>query len=177
MDIDKIRTMSHPVVLALYSSVADAVAGARAVHAHGIKPDQISVLSRNLQEAGAIARQIDATPGADIEDSRTAAVLGELSGYVFAAMAVVMPGIGPIVAAGPLAAELGEVAGHAAGDLPSVLADAGIGRADGEAIQREMKKGAILLGVHSTEQDVGPVRDALAGNGATWLAIAKWKDA
>ena len=55
-----------------------------------------------------------------------AARLGELGGQVLAAIAVVMPGIGPIVAAGPLSAGLGEAAGHVAGGLASALKNAGV---------------------------------------------------
>ncbi len=70
-------------------------------------------------QARSIANELDATPGVELEDSWLAGRLGELSGWVLAAIAVVMPGIGPIVAAGPLGAELGEAAGHAAGSLAS----------------------------------------------------------
>ena len=98
--------MPHPLVLGLYSTPSAAAAGARALHALGVARDQISVVSRNHDEAGALADQMDASPGADIEDSRPAARLGELGGQVLAAIALVMPGIGPIVAAGPLSADL-----------------------------------------------------------------------
>ena len=92
--------------------------------------DQISIISRNHDEETALAADVGGTPGVEIEDSRTAARFGELSGYILAAMALVLPGIGPIVAAGPLAAGLGEAAGHAAGGVASALSGAGVsGRA------------------------------------------------
>jgi len=84
----------HPLVLGLYSTPSAAAAGARALHALGVARDQISVVSRNHDEEGALAEQMDASPGADIEDSRPAARLGELGGQVLAAIALVMPGIG-----------------------------------------------------------------------------------
>ncbi len=135
---------------------------------------EISVVSRNHDEAGALAEQMDASPGADIEDSRPAARLGELGGQVLAAIALVMPGIGPIVAAGPLSADLGEVAGHAAGGIASVLARAGLPEARAEAIQREVEKGSVLLGVHVTSGDVSQIVQAFAETGAVDVVTANW---
>ena len=59
-----------------------------------------------------------------------------------------MPGIGPIVTAGPLAAELGEAAGHAAVAWPRQSPGFVPGGAD--ALQREVAHGAVLIGVHVT---------------------------
>lgn len=168
--------MAHPLVLALFSSPSAAAAGARAVHAFGIGRDQISVVSRSHDEEGALAEQMDATPGADIEDSRPAARLGELGGQFLAAIALVMPGIGPIVAAGPLSAGLGEAAGHVAGNLASVLTGAGVDEARAEALQRGVEDGAVLLGVHVREGDVARVRDALAASGAGTVDVAQWSE-
>ena len=169
--------MSHPLVLALFPSPAAAAAGARAVHAVGVTREQISVVSRNHDEAGAFAEQMDATPGADIEDSRPAARLGELSGQVLAAIATVLPGIGPIVAAGPLSAGLGEAAGHVAGGIASVLTGAGVDATRAEALQRAVESGAVLIGVHADHSTVGTIRDALSVSGATDVATANWPEA
>ena len=166
--------MSHPLVLALYRSRTAAGAAARAVHALGVGRDSISVVARSHEEAGELADEMEASPGADIEDSRPAARLGELGGQVLAAIALVMPGIGPIVAAGPLSADLGEAAGHAVGGVSSVLARAGLppGRAD--VLQREVEGGAVLLGVHVTTADVASVSRALAEAGAANVETANW---
>lgn len=165
--------MSHPLVLALFTSAADAAAGARALHALGVTREQISVVARSHDEEGALAEQMDATPGADLEDSRAAARLGELSGQVLAAIAIVMPGIGPIVAAGPLSAGLGEAAGHVAGSVASVLAGVGVPPARAEALQHEIERGAILLGVHAGGHSVSDIRDGLAKSGAIAVETAE----
>ena len=130
------------------------------------------MVARNHREEGELARQLDATPGADLEDSRPAAVLGELSGHVLAAIAMVLPGVGPIVTAGPLSAELGEAAGHAAGDLSSVLTRAGVPSARAESLEREVEAGSILISVHVTTNDVTRVTEILEGNAATETLVA-----
>lgn len=168
--------MSHPLILAVFPNAAAAADGARAVHALGIGREQVSVVARSHDEEGALAEQMDARPGADIEDSRPAARLGELSGQVLAAIALVLPGIGPIVAAGPLSAGLGEAAGHAAGSVTSVLTEAGVSHASAAAIQRDVENGSVLLGVHVAAVQVTDVRDALSASGATRIDLARWKE-
>ena len=168
--------MPHPLVLALFSSPAAAAAGARAVHAIGVTSERISVVSRNHDEEGALAEQMDATPGADIEDSRPAARFGELSGLALAAIAIVMPGIGPIVTAGPLAAGLGEAAGHVAGGVASALESAGVAAERAESLEREIRGGAVLLGVHATPGDVAHIQQALASAGASAVDTANWSE-
>ena len=119
---------------------------------------------------------MDASPGADIEDSRTAAILGELGGQVLAAIALVMPGIGPIVAAGPLSAGLGEAAGHVAGSVASVLSGAGLTEERAEALQRAVESGAVLLGVHASEGEAAAIRDVLVASGGRDIEVARWDE-
>jgi hypothetical protein len=168
--------MSHPLVVALYSSASRAAAGARALHAAGVNRDAISVVTRSHDEEGALAEQMDATPGADIEDSRPAARLGELGGQVLAAIALVMPGIGPIVAAGPLSAGLGEAAGHVAGSVASVLTAAGVPHDRAELLQREVEAGAVLLAVHVSTGDLARIQDTLVESGASRVEVAQWRE-
>jgi len=91
-----------------------------------------------------------------------------------ATVALVMPGIGPLVAAGPLAAELGELAGHVAGSLAAVLTSAGLPHERAETLQREVARGAVLLGVHIAAPDVAGVRESLSAAGATAIEIVTW---
>jgi hypothetical protein len=168
--------MSHPLILALFDRPGDAAVAARGLHEIGVARERISVVARSHDEEGVLADQMDATPGAEIEDSRTAARFGELSGQVLAAIALVMPGIGPIVAAGPLSAGLGEAAGHAAGSVASVLKGAGVSEARAEGLQQAVESGALLLGVHAVESDPERVRGILRTAGARDIETARWSD-
>jgi hypothetical protein len=100
-----------------------------------------------------------------------------LTGSVLAAIALVMPGIGPIVTAGPLAAEFGEAAGHIAGSLASVLRSAGLSQEQADALQREVANGSVLFGVHVAPADVERVREGLSAAGGTHLAVVTWPPA
>jgi hypothetical protein len=167
----------HPLVLAVFDRAADAAAAARALHSLGISRDRISVVARNHEEEGELAEQMDASPGADVEDSRPAARLGELGGLVIAAIAVGLPGIGNIVAAGPLSAGLGEAAGHVAGGVASVLASSGVPRARAEELEREVERGAVLLAVHVADSRTGDehsIRDVLTRAGGRDFDTVNW---
>jgi hypothetical protein len=168
--------MPHPLVLALFPTSAAAAVAARALHEAGVTREQISVVARNHVEEGALAAQMDATPGADIEDSRPAAVLGELGGQVLAAMALVMPGIGPIVTAGPLSAGLGEAAGHVAGGMASLLTSAGVPEHRAQELQRSVEEGAVLLGVHASPESVPSTKHVLLTAGADLVDVANWQE-
>jgi hypothetical protein len=173
--------MSHPLVLALFSDVSSAAAAARGAHALGVDRADISVVARDHEDEGRIANQIDASPGSEIEDSRAASRLGELSGYILAAIAIGLPGTGAVVAAGPLAAELGEVAGHVAGqvggDLTATLVKAGMSDADADRWRAQIEDGrAILLGVHARAVGAAEIETLLSGKSIGRVVRTQWRD-
>ena len=154
--------MSHPLLMALFQNVSEAAGAARELHALGLGPADLSVVARDHFVEGTIAREIDASPGSELEDSPTASRLGELSGYVLAAIAIGVPGTGAMVAAGPLAAELGEVAGHVAGDLKATLITAGLPESEAERWRQQIESGeAILLGAHARSVEPRRVESAM----------------
>jgi hypothetical protein len=165
---------SHPLVLALFDNRASAARAAAALHTRGIAREDLSVVARNHDEEVEAARAMDATPGVEIEDSPAAARLGELSAHVLAAMAIVMPGIGPVVAGGPLAAEFGEAAGHAAGSLADRLHGAGLSRPDADLAEAAVIGGAWMLGVHVRSGSDADVAEVLRSSGATSVHHLTW---
>lgn len=167
--------MSHPLVLALYDNPEHAAAAARAVRPLGVAGEQLSIVAASHDQEGALAQALGASPGAEIEDSRGAARLGELGAHLLAAVAVVLPGIGPIVAGGPLAAEFGEAAGHMAGGVASVLREAGVDETRAAAWQAALQAGAVLLGAHVLEGDADAVKRALDECSPRDSAMATWE--
>ena len=106
---------------------------------------------------------------------RAAARLGELSGQVLAAIAVVLPGIGPIVAAGPLSAGLGEAAGHVAGGLASALKNAGVPAERVDHIVEDIERGGVLLAVHAEPEDLDGIRELLGSARPRELEVVNWE--
>ncbi|MGE3842393.1 MAG: hypothetical protein AB7I50_12480 [Vicinamibacterales bacterium] len=167
--------MAHPLVLGVFDSLAGAAHAARAVHALGVSARELSVVARDHEEEGELARALDASPGVEIEDSRLAGRLGELGAYLVAAVAVGVPGLGPIVTAGPLSAELGEAAGHVAGGLGNILGGAGVSAAVVADWESRIRKGDILLAVHATPTTSEAVRGAFEQSGAQAVTVAIWQ--
>ena len=167
--------MAHPLVLALFADRAAAAAAARAVRELGVDRANLSIVARTHDDEETLARAVDGTPGVEIEDSRVGGRLGELGGHILAAIALVMPGIGPIVTAGPLAADLGEAVGHVTGDFGSTLEKAGLSKARASAWQNRIQQGTVLLGVHTRPQEALRVRGALEQCGADEVIMATWE--
>lgn len=168
--------MRHSLVLALFDDAAKAASAARAVRDLGVPRERVSIVARSHDEEGEIADASGASPGAEIEDSAGASRLGELGAHVIAAMALVMPGIGPIVADGPLAAGLGEAAGHLAGGITRTLTRAGLAEPEASQWEARIEQGAFLLGAHTDDRLVAAVRDAMQRNGASRVALGSWME-
>jgi hypothetical protein len=168
--------MSHPLVLGLFDNADVAAQAARALRDLGLPRERVSIVARSHDEEGALANVSGASPGTEIEDSRAASRLGELSAHLLAAIALVMPGIGPIVADGPLAAELGEAAGHLAGGIGKVLTRAGLPPAQAESWAEQIKAGALLLGAHAEHANASTIVKTLEHNGATQVAVGTWSE-
>lgn len=164
----------HPVVLALFDEAGAAASAARDIRALGIPRERVSIVARSHDEEGVIAQASGASPGSEIEDSPPASRLGELGAHLLAAIALVMPGIGPIVADGPLAAGLGEAAGHLAGGIARTLENAGLRRSDAQQWESLIRAGAFLVGAHVESDGVDVAREALARDGARHIAVGIW---
>ena len=166
--------MPHPLVLALFDNAAAAAAAARDLRGRGVPRENVSIVARSHDEEGRLAKASGGSPGSEIEDSASASRFGELGGHLLAAIALVMPGIGPIVADGPLAAELGEAAGHLAGGMTRTLEDAGLSKDEAATWQADIERGWVLIGAHVTADTVEAARGALTAAGAVRVAEGIW---
>ena len=164
--------MSHHVVLSLFDDAASAANAARQLRDFGVARERVSIVARSHDEQVTLARQSGASPGSELEDSAAAARLGELGGHLLAAIAIVMPGIGPIVADGPLAAELAEAAGHLAGGVSRTLERAGLPHPEAEQWEASIRAGAILVGAHVLQVQVDGATEVMRRNGsAGWSPV------
>ena len=167
--------MAHPLLLGLFDTPSAAATAARDLRALGIPQQRVSIVARTHDEEGSVANAADATPGSELEDSRLAGRLGELSAHLLAAVAIGMPGIGPVVADGPLAAGLGEAAGHAGGGFIRTLESVGLRRAEAQRCQRAVAAGSVLVAAHLGANDTSSARDVLLRAGATEVFEGTWR--
>lgn len=168
--------MSHPLVIGLFTDPAVAARAARELRALGVPADRVSIVAQSHDQEGVLARAADASPGSEIEDSWRASRLGELGAHLIAAVALVMPGIGPIVADGPLAAGLGEAAGHLAGGVSRTLERAGLPGDEAEQWEARVAAGAILIGAHVVPSMVESAVERMSHCGASHVAVCTWPE-
>lgn len=93
----------------------------------------------------------------------TGSALGGLAGILGGAGALAIPGVGPILAAGPIAAGL---TGAVTGGLTGGLVDLGVPKQRGEYYEEEVKKGGILATVETDQNQINDVASYMRRSGA-----------
>jgi hypothetical protein len=100
------------------------------------------------------------------------AVVGGTLGWLAGIGALAIPGLGPFIAAGPIMAALAGVGvGGAVGGLTGALVGLGIPEYEAKRYEGRIKKGGILLSVHSDNSDwTKRAKDILERTGAEDIA-------
>jgi hypothetical protein len=136
------------------------------LRAAGVPAADISVLMR--EQAALDAAEADEIGPLTAEEytpseAGTAAggFLGALSGFLIGLGSLALPGVGLVVAAGPLAATLGGTAiGAAAGGLVGLLVEAGVPEDHAATYAAHVERGHVLLSVRTeavAPQEVGEI--------------------
>ncbi len=96
------------------------------------------------------------------------AVLGGGLGWLAGIGALAIPGLGPLIAAGPIVAALaGAGAGGVVGGITGALVGMGIPEYEAKRYEGRVKEGGILLSVHCDDSDwVKKAKDILEQTGA-----------
>jgi uncharacterized membrane protein len=98
----------------------------------------------------------------------TGGVIGGLAGLAVGAGALVIPGLGPLIAAGPIA---GLLSGAATGGVGGALVDWGIPEAEGRRYEEDIRQGKIIVAVECSENKADKCREILASKGADNVKI------
>lgn len=109
-------------------------------------------------EAGDLGVDSDISTGTAVGSA-----LGGAAGLAMSAGALAIPGIGPIVAMGPLAATLG---GAVTGGLAGGLVDLGIPENEGRDIENEIRGGSTLAVVETDASRAEEAAEILRSKGA-----------
>jgi len=160
----------------------DAQDAINALRDAGFLPDTISVLARDRDMAGAIADDTGTEAGAGAAAGAMAGgVLGGIAGWLVGIGALAIPGVGPIIAAGPLAATLGGIAvGAAGGGIIGALTGAGVPEEEARYYDEEFRRGGIVVSVNAP----GRYREAITilreygsrDTTTTSARYAEWKE-
>ena len=134
----------------------------------GISRDQISVVTADSRTAAADTPNLlpSENIGSDMT-SGTGAAVGGFFGFVAGIAALAIPGIGPILAVGPLAAGLmGAGLGAAAGGITGALKGRNVPENDAQRFAEAVRAGGILVTVYVPDDRVDEAADLLDRNGA-----------
>jgi hypothetical protein len=154
-------------IAGFYRTVADGEAARQSLLSAGFTSDEVSFVTGDTRghETPAIG-PVEAV-GAEDEAPRDAWI-GGVIGLAAGMIAVVIPGIGPLIAAGPLAGAIGGLGiGAAAGGIVGLLKEHGISEEEAQFYAEGVKRGGALVTVHGvSEERADQARKILDRHGA-----------
>lgn len=134
--------------------------------------DQAERIVTNLKDAGFASSDISAlfpdktgtrdfaheqqtkAPEAATIGASTGGLLGGALGWLAGIGSLAIPGVGPLIAAGPIVAALsGAAAGAAAGGITGALVGLGIPEYEAKRYEGKVRGGNILISVHAENRD------------------------
>ena len=153
----------------LYSTQVDVEYAVDLLRAEGFRKTDISVLlPENLGTTDfAIEKNTKAREGT-ANGATGAAVAGGALGWLAGIGALAIPGVGPLIVAGPMLAALtGARVGGAIGGVGGALVGMGIPEYEAKRYEGRIKDGGVLLSVHcDTSEEIATAKDILKLTGA-----------
>jgi len=144
---------------------AQAVRIATRLKAAGFTPSDISILAPDrsgLRDLGT-ENSTKAPEGAAV-GAGTGAILGGALGWLAGVGALAIPGLGPLIAAGPILATLsGAAVGGTVGGLTGALIGLGVPEYEAKQYEAKLRAGNILMCIHVDDsEEAGLVRQIMS---------------
>jgi len=145
--------VSRKAALGIYGARAGAEEGFRLLLSAGFRSEDVSVLyPENFDSKEVAQTKSDHAQAGAIVGGGSGIVVGGSLGLVAGLVALAIPGVGPFLAAGPLLGALaGAGVGGVAGEVAGAFVGMGISDTDAKNYEGRMKRGEILLSVHSSD--------------------------
>lgn len=120
----------------------------------GYTTEEISVIAKNIKKLPEIAQEVKpSTKDGAIAGALTGGTLG-IAGVIAGISAVVIPGLGAVLAAGPIISTIGGAvigANTRAGGLKHALMEIGVPDDEAERYSEDVQEGKILVFLHPEE--------------------------
>ncbi len=177
--------MMEHTVIGLFSSLSEAQRVVTELIEAGFKRSEISLIANDASNQ--YARYLeDRVAGEDAvkagEGASFGAAVGALTGALVGLSALAIPGIGPVMAAGPLVAALGggavgAVTGAATGGVVATLVKTGLPEQDAQYYAEGIRRGGMLVTVNTSEDLVPRALDIMNRHGAVDIhrRAEEWK--
>jgi hypothetical protein len=140
----------NTAVFGIYPSEADAENAVNGLKLAGFRNTDVSILlPQNEGNKDLGMEKSTKAPEGTAAGAGSGAVIGGIIGWLVGAGALVIPGLGPFVAAGPIMGLLsGLGVGGALGGITGALVGLGIPEYEAKRYEGRVRKGGILLSVH-----------------------------
>src|SRR6185369_2027915 len=149
----RFAAMAHKnrAVFGIYASPDAAERAVNALVGDGFPSEDVSVLMPDTESTRAFAhRKETKAPEGATAGAAAGGIVGGTLGVLLALGALAIPGVGPLMAAGPLVAAFAGVgAGGAVGGLLGALIGAGIPEYEAKRYAGRVNNGGVLLSVHA----------------------------
>jgi len=157
------------LVIGIFKSKRNAEQAVNQLRQQGFSNEEINIVSKQDAKKGDKEYVDD-----DISDGAlTGGTLGGIGGLIIGAGALAIPGIGPIIAAGPIAAAL---SGAFAGGIAGGLIDWGIPAEVSHHYEREIAEGGTLAVIRTDARKLDQAAKILRQNGAQDVESHKQND-
>jgi hypothetical protein len=145
----------NTAVFGIYDSQSDAERAVSALQSAGFRNTDISVLFADNEGTKDFAHDKGTkAPEGATTGASTGAAVGGVLGWLTGIGALAIPGLGPFIAAGPIMAALAGIGvGGVMGGLAGALIGMGIPEYEAKRYEGRIKKGGILLSVHSDNSE------------------------
>lgn len=145
----------NTAVFGIYADRTQAENAVDALRSAGFRSTDVSVLlPQNVGTKDFAAEKHTKLPEGATTGAGAGAVVGGTLGWLTGIGALAIPGLGPFIAAGPIMAALAGVGvGGAVGGVVGALAGMGIPEYEAKRYEGRIKKGGILLSVHSDNSE------------------------
>lgn len=153
----------------IYQSRATAEVAVDRLRSAGFSNDDVSVLMADNQGSKDFAAEKNTkAPEGAVTGVGVGGTVGGTLGLLAGIGALAIPGVGPLIAAGPIMGALaGLGVGGAVGGLVGALVGMGIPEYEAKRYEGRVKDGGILLSVHcDTSEEVSKAKDILKSTGA-----------
>jgi hypothetical protein len=166
--------MSHKSVYAIAISEGQANQIVDSLTRSGFSTNDISVLFPDKGTTHEFSHEKNTkAPEGAVTGAASGGILGGTLGLLAGIGALAIPGVGPLIAAGPLLAALsGAAAGAAAGGIAGALIGMGIPEIEAKRYENRIAEGNILISVHATTGDeVKSAKEILERAGAEDISV------
>src|SRR6185436_19654244 len=165
----------NTAVFGIYPTYAAVESGVTALRTAGFRNTDISVLfPENAGTKDFAHEKGTKAPEGAATGAGSGAVLGGALGWLAGIGALAIPGVGPFVAAGPIAAALsGAAVGGAVGGIAGALIGMGIPEYEAKRYEGKIKQGGVLISVHTDNSDeISRAKEIFEQGGAKDIATA-----